>query len=205
MPQAKRFSVPPKCLWRNGRGMPQEKTPHVRVVPEGTDYLNFVTYQDRTVFARRFWTVLVGVPALLFGLAIYEFITYGGLVATLKADPAALAVPAVAVLWVLARWQASAKKARRLFKRQPVGELSYRVEADGLAVDTGSRKLKHKWSEMVDVVETDGMMLFVHKREPGVFKATMVPLKSARGEPELFRAAALSTFRGAHPFAALDA
>lgn len=175
--------------------MPLAANPHVRVVPEGEDYRNFVTYQDRTVFARRFWTFLVAVPILLFSLAIYEFVTLGGIAATLKADPASVLVPLVAVLWVIARWRDSARKARKLALRQTPGELTYRAEADGLAVDDGSRRLKHKWSDLVEIVETDGLMLFVHKREPGVFKATMVPMKSARGEPEAFRTAALASFR----------
>ncbi|HEX2065910.1 MAG TPA: hypothetical protein VHI93_03770 [Candidatus Thermoplasmatota archaeon] len=174
--------------------------PVLRVVTERSDYRAFVQYTDQTVFRRRFWTRVLAVPALLVAVTGFEVWRAGGWANLLDTDPFAVLVPGAILLWAASRWQALERKARRMAQKEYPGLRDLRLEPDGLVVESGPRRRKYAWKEMVDVIEANGLLLFVHARSPGLFKATMVPLRPEASDPRhlpAFRQRAMELWRGA--------
>ena len=171
----------------------------LRHQPEASDYEAFVRYRERVVFRRRFWGWVLAVPLLILAAALFESWRLGGLSALLAEEPAAALAPLVAALWVASRWHALAKKAQRMARAELPGDRTATLEPDGLLVDTPEGRRKYPWSAMVDLVETRGLLLFVHKRNPHAFKATLVPLRGDPARLADFRAAARALFTRSRP------
>jgi hypothetical protein len=158
-------------------------SPVLRVVTERDDYRAFVRYTDQTVFRRRFWAWVVAVPAILVAATVFEAWRAGGWANLVHSDPVAVLVPGAIFLWAASRWQAIERKARRMAQREYPGLRDLKLESDGLVVESGPRRRKYAWKDIVEVVEANGLLLFVHARAPGLFKATMVPLRPEASDP----------------------
>jgi hypothetical protein len=179
---------------------PATAPPVLRVVTERVDYRAFVQYTDQTVFRRRFWAWVVAVPALLVAATVFEAWRAGGWANLVHADPLAVLVPGAIFLWAASRWQALERKARRMAIKEYPGLRDLKLEADALVVESGPRRRKYAWKDMVDIVEANGLLMFVHARTPGVFKATMVPLRPEASDPRHianFRQRAQELWQGA--------
>lgn len=162
----------------------------LRVVTERADYRAFVQYTDQTVFRRRFWASVVTIPAVLLAATVFEAWRAGGWAHLVHSDPVAVLVPGAIFLWAASRWQAIERKARRMALKEYPGLRDLRLEADALVVESGPRRRKYAWKDMVDIIEANGLLMFVHARAPGLFKATMVPLR-----PEASDARHIDAFR----------
>lgn len=177
---------------------PSSAPPALRVVTERDDYRAFVQYTDQTVFRRRFWTWVLAVPAVLVAATAFEAWRAGGWANLVHTDPLAVLVPGAIFLWAASRWQAMERKARRMAMREYPGLRDLRLEPDGLVVESGPRRRRYAWKDIVDIVEAKGLLLFVHARAPGLFKATMVPLRPEASDPRhlpAFRARAMELWR----------
>ncbi|MEA3202799.1 MAG: hypothetical protein QOI63_465 [Thermoplasmata archaeon] len=174
--------------------------PVLRVVTERADYRAFVQYTDTTVFRRRFWAWVVAIPAVLVAATVFEAWRAGGWANLVHADPLAVLVPGAIFLWAASRWQALERKARRMAVKEYPGLRDLKLEADALVVESGPRRRKYAWKDIVEIREANGLLLFVHTRSPGVFKATMVPLRPEASDPrhiDGFRARAMDLWRAA--------
>jgi hypothetical protein len=171
----------------------------LRSEPALPDYEAFVRYREQVVFRRRFWTRLAAVPLLILAAGLFEAWRLGGLRALLAEEPAAVLAPLVGLLWVAGRWRGLRRKAERMARAELPGERAATLEPDALVVDTPQGRRRYDWSGLVDLVETGGLLLFVHKSNPHAFKATMVPL---RGDPlrlAAFQEAARGLFLRSRP------
>ena len=171
-------------------GMQNAQNPVLRVVTERDDYRAFVQYEEQKLFRTRFWVRVLAIPAVLLGVTAFEAWRLGGLMALIRTEPLAVLVPGTIFLWAASRWQALERKARRLALKEYPGLSDLKLEADSLVVESDPRRRRYAWKDMVGIVEDNGLMMFVHKRSPGVFKATMVPLR-----PEASDARYLPAFR----------
>jgi hypothetical protein len=178
--------------------------PVLRVVTERNDYRAFVQYTDQKVFRRRFWAWVLAVPIALVALTAFEAWRAGGWANLVHNEPLAVLVPGTIFLWAASRWQSMEKKAKRMALKEYPGLRDLRLEADALVVESGPRRRKYAWKDIVDVTEANGLLLFVHARAPGIFKATMVPLRPEASDPRVlpaFKARALELWRSARPAA----
>jgi hypothetical protein len=172
----------------------------LRVAAERDDYRAFVQYTDQTVFRRRFWTWVLAVPLVLVAATVFEAWRAGGWAHLVHSDPVAVLVPGAIFMWAASRWQAMERKARRMALKEYPGLRDLRLEADALVVESGPRRRKYAWKDVVDIVEANGLLLFVHARAPGLFKATMVPLRPTAADPGMlaaFRQRAVELWQGA--------
>jgi len=165
-------------------------TPVLRVVTERADYRAYVQYTEQKLFRTRFWTWVLAVPTLLVGVTAFEAWRLGGITNLLRTEPLAILVPGTIFLWAASRWQMLERKANRMAQKEYPGLRDLKLEADALVVESGPRRRKYAWKDIVDIVEDNGLLMFVHARAPGLFKATMVPLR-----PEASDARVLPGFR----------
>ncbi|HUR61053.1 MAG TPA: hypothetical protein VM286_01645 [Candidatus Thermoplasmatota archaeon] len=175
--------------------------PVLRVVSERNDYRAFVQYTEQKLFRRRFWAWVFAVPAVLLGLSAFEAWRLGGVMELIRTEPIAVLVPGVIFLWAASRWQALERKAQRMALKEYPGMVDLKLEADALVVEAGPRRRKYAWKDMVDIIEDNGLLMFVHARSPGVFKATMVPLRPEASDARYldgFREKAKQLWQGAH-------
>lgn len=187
---------------------PNAAPPVLRVVTERSDYRAFVQYTDQKLFRRRFWAWVLAIPTILVAVAGFEAWRLGGLTQLVKAEPLAVLVPGVIFLWAASRWQALERKANRMALKEYPGLVDLKLESDALVVESGPRRRRYAWKDMVDIVEDNGLLMFVHARTPGVFKATMVPLRPEASDARYldgFRERAKQLWAGAHAPAAVRA
>ncbi|MEA3144029.1 MAG: hypothetical protein QOG31_1353 [Thermoplasmata archaeon] len=175
-------------------------SPVLRVVTERADYRAFVQYTDQTVFRRRFWAWVLAIPAVLVGVTAFEAWRAGGWANLVHTDPLAVLVPGAIFLWAASRWQVMERKARKMALKEYPGLRDLKLETDALVVESGPRRRKYAWKDIVEIREANGLLLFVHARTPGVFKATMVPLRPEASDPRhigAFRQRAMELWQGA--------
>jgi hypothetical protein len=170
--------------------MQNQQSPVLRVVTETADYRAYVQYTEQKLFRGRFWSWVLAVPALLLGVTAFEAWRLGGIGNLLRTEPLAVLVPGVIFLWAASRWQVLERKAKKMAMKEYPGLRDIKLESDALVVESGPRRRKYAWKDIVDIVEDNGLLMFVHARSPGVYKATMVPLR-----PEASDARYLPAFR----------